>query len=91
MMQAETFVGSLAVALAIVSGAAALGPFRYGAKVRLIHLVRQRFGEWPARTFLALIALLLLVSGVMILRDLRPRFAVPLSGNADIGQDSGSR
>lgn len=91
MIQAETFVGSLAVVLAIVSAIAAMGPLRHASKLRLVQAVRTRFGELTARVFLALVASLLLASGIMILRDFRPHFAVPLSGNSRADQDSGSR
>ena len=91
MIHAETCVGSLAIILAILSGIAALGPIRHAANLRLIQAVRNRFGELPARAFMALVATLLLVAGVMILRDLRPQFAVPLTGTSGADYDAGNR
>lgn len=91
MIQAETFVGSLAIVLAVVAGLAALGPFRHIGQLRLVQAIRDRFGKLAARIFVAVIASLLLTSGIMILRDLRPQFAVPLTGNSRSDQDSGSR
>jgi hypothetical protein len=82
MIHPDTFVGSLAVCLAIATGYMALGPFRTPTKLRLVAMIRNRYGDIAARVFVALVASLLLVAGVMILRDFRPGFAAPLTGKS---------
>lgn len=90
MIQAETFVGSLAIVMAIAMGATALGPIQSVPMLRLVRTVRDKFGESAARLFLVAIAALLLTSGVMILKDFRPKFAAPLSGTNGIDRKSTS-
>lgn len=80
MNQAETFVGSLAVLMAVAAGVTAICPRHRLPPLRMINLVKDKFGEPTARVFLVVIASLMLISGVMILRDYRPRFAAPLTG-----------
>jgi putative copper export protein len=82
MIQADTFVGALAIVLGIAIGATALTPATTRVQLGIAQSVRKRFGDVAARAVITLIATLLLVAGVMILRDLRPSFASPLGGNA---------
>jgi hypothetical protein len=82
MIQADTFVGLLAIALGIAIGVTALMPATTRVQLGIAQNVRKRFGDLASRTVIAMIATLLLVSGVMILRDFRPSFASPLGGNA---------
>ncbi len=82
-MHADTFVGTLAIGLAIATAGLAIGPMDTSANLRLVVAIRIRFGDLAARGFVAFVALLLLLLGLMILRDLRPRFATPLTGNSN--------
>ena len=77
MIQAETFVGSLAICLGIALGITALTSNQNSLSLRIVRAVRMRFGESAARAFVVLIATLLLLLGVMILRNMRPEFAAP--------------
>jgi uncharacterized membrane protein YphA (DoxX/SURF4 family) len=90
MIQAETFVGSLAIVMAIAIGATALGPIQSMPMLRLVRTVKDKFGDAAARLFLVVIAVLLLTAGVMILKDFRPKFAAPLSEINGIDRDSTS-
>jgi hypothetical protein len=88
MIQADTFVGSLAILLAIGIAVTAIYPTFPSERLAMVLAIRSRFGELAARSFVVLIALVLLCSGIMILRDLRPAFAAPLSGNAPRSEHS---
>jgi len=82
MIQPSTFVGSLAIFMAFAIGFSALGPIHRLQMLRAVKSVGNRFGEPGVRIFLALVASLLLVAGVMILKDLRPAFAAPQAGTS---------
>ena len=80
MIQADTFVGTLAIMLGIAIGLGAFLPLEPAASLRGVRTIQDRFGNSSARAFLAIVASVLLASGIMILRDLRPEFAAPMSG-----------
>jgi len=81
MIQADTFVGSLAIILGIAAGVAAFLPIEHSASLRGVRTIQDRFGNSSARAILAIVASVLLASGIMIVRDLRPEFADPVSGS----------
>ena len=91
MIQADTFVGTLAIVLAIGLCVTAFGPVKSNVHLRGVQAIRRRFGDAAGKTMVALIALLLLLSGVMILRDLRPSFASPAMGNSGARSDATPR
>jgi hypothetical protein len=91
MIQADTFVGTLAIVLAIGLCVTAFGPVKADVHLRGVQAIRRRFGDVAAKAVVALIALLLLLSGVMILRDLRPGFAAPAMGNSGARGDTTAR
>jgi hypothetical protein len=87
MLHPDTFVGSLAIALAVAIGLSAVRPSQVLTVSKSVTGVRSRFGEPGVRVFLVLVASLLLAAGVMILRDFRPSIAMPQAGSS--GSDSG--
>jgi len=87
MIRSEWFVGTLAIGLGAVIFVLAIRSFRTTLSLSIVGAVSERFGDAAARIFLAVIAALLLVTGVMILRDFRPAFAAPLS---DVSGPEGS-
>jgi hypothetical protein len=91
MIQADTFVGTLAIVLAIGLCVTAFGPVKSNVHPAGVQAIRRRFGDAAAKAVVAMIALLLLLSGVMILRDLRPSFAAPAMGNSGARSDATAR
>lgn len=78
MIQSETFVGGLAIVLAMAIASSAVGPWQFAYELRSIATIRERFGATVARGFLLVVAITLIACGVMILRGVRPRFANPM-------------
>ncbi len=76
-IQAEWFVGGLAIVMAsLVSwNALAFSPLFY--ELRTVSAVQNRYGRKAACGLLLGVSLVLLGAGVMILSDIRPAYAVP--------------
>lgn len=77
MNQADTFVGALAILLSVAIGCTAFLPKASRIQLGIATRIRTRYGELAARAVVAMIAGLLLASGIMILRDFRPSFTAP--------------
>lgn len=77
----QIFVGSLAVTLALVAGAAAAGPWQKPYQLRSVRAVRRRWGKSAARALLLLVAAVLLAAGTGILLGVRPSYALPNGGD----------
>ncbi len=73
----EPLVGSLAILIAMVSLAIAVGPWARPYELRSVHAVRSRFGKPAARGIWILVAAASLASGMAILSGFRPGYAVP--------------
>ncbi len=89
MIAPDTFVGWLAIALAICLVLTLFTNREITSRLRLANSIRQRFGELAARTFLMMVAMVLLVAGWMILQDLRPSYASPNVDSDGLDQDAG--
>lgn len=71
----EPLVGSLAIFVALVSIAIAVGPWSRPYELRSIRAVHRRFGKPVARGVWLLVAAASLTSGLAILSGYRPGYA----------------
>ena len=74
----EGLVGSLAIIIAIVAAAIAVGPWTQPYRLRTFSAISERFGKPVARGVWVAIAVALLTSGLAILTGLRPSYADPV-------------
>ncbi len=77
IIQADTFVGSLAIGLGVVLAGLSIRSQDALSQLTLVKRIQQRFGRGAARAVITVLAVLLCITGVLILRDIRPSFAVP--------------
>lgn len=82
----EPLVGSIAIVVALVAGAIAVGPWTEPYRLRTFSMICQRFGKPVARGVWVAIALALLTSGLAILTGMRPSYADP-THRSDFSQD----
>ena len=73
----EQFVGTLAIVLAIISLAIAVGPWTAPYRLRTFSALTNRFGKPVARGVWVVIALASLTAGWAILAGVRPSYADP--------------
>lgn len=73
----EPLVGSIAIAIALISVVIAVGPWQEPYQLSTFSAISNRFGKTAARWAWVLVALALLTSGLAILTDLRPGYAHP--------------
>ena len=73
----QIFVGTLALTMAVVAGAAAAGPWQQPYQLRAVRQVRRRWGKTAARGLLLLVAAVMLAAGAGILCGVRPSYALP--------------
>jgi hypothetical protein len=73
----EPLVGSLAIVVALVAAAIAVGPWTEPYRLRTFSAICRRFGKPVARGVWIAIAIALLTSGLAILNGLRPSYADP--------------
>jgi len=77
-MQAdEIFVGAIALVIGAMALSASLGWWHQPFRVRAIMAIQERWGGVAARIVLGCIAVGMLASGVAILLDARPGYALP--------------
>jgi hypothetical protein len=81
----EPLVGSLAIVVALVAAAIAVGPWTQPYRLRTFSAISHRFGKPIARGVWVAIAVALLTSGFAILSGLRPSYADP-AHRADLDQ-----
>ncbi len=91
MIQTDTFVGTLAVGLAILVFGHAIKPSIVVSQLRISQSIEHRFGGGAARLFLVGVASLIFIAGLMILRDIRPGFAAPGISNSTVGRADQNR
>lgn len=77
MISVEFFVGCLAIVLAIIALASALGPWSLPYRSRSMTSICERYGKKAARLTWLLIAIISGASGVSILNEIRPVSVVP--------------
>lgn len=77
MISDEFFVGCLAIVLAIIAMAIALGPWSLPYRSRSMTSICERYGKKAARLVWLLIAIVSAASGVSILNEIRPAYAAP--------------
>ena len=73
----EPLVGSLAIVVAIVAAAIAVGPWTQPYHLRTFSAISQRYGKPVARGLWVAIAVASLTAGLAILTGLRPSYADP--------------
>jgi hypothetical protein len=73
----EPFVGSLAIIMAIVAAAIAVGPWNRPYQLRSFSALSQRFGKSVARGVWVAIAVAALTLGFAILTGQRPSYTHP--------------
>ncbi len=73
----EHFVGSLAIIVAVIAAAVAVGPWSQPYRLRTFSAISQRFGKPVARGVWVAIAVASLTAGFAILSGLRPSYADP--------------
>lgn len=74
----EPFVGSLAIIIAILAVAIAVGPWTQPYRLKTISAVSERFGKPVARGVWIAIAVASLTAGLAILTGKRPGYADPV-------------
>jgi hypothetical protein len=72
----EILVGCVAITLALISLAIAIGPWDKPYQLGSVSAIHRRFGKFAARIFWVVLALASFSSGVIILSGLRPSYAV---------------
>ena len=73
----EPFVAAVAIIIAIVAAAIAVGPWNQPYRLRTFSAIRQRFGKSVARGAWIAIAVAALTAGLTILTGLRPSYTHP--------------
>lgn len=73
----EPLVGSLAIIIAIVAAAIAVGPWSEPYRLRTFSAISQRYGKPVARGVWIAIAVASLTAGFSILTGVRPSYADP--------------
>ena len=73
----EPFVGTLAIIIAIIAVAIAMGPWTQPYQLRSIAAIDRRFGKPVARGVWVAIAVTLFATGCAILSGTRPSYAQP--------------
>ena len=73
----DSFVGVLAIILAIASTAVSVGPWDSPYQLRTIASVKRRFGKSVARIVWLVVAVASLTAGMAILSGVRPPYATP--------------
>ncbi len=73
----EPLVGSVAILIAIVAAAIAVGPWTEPYRLRTFAAICRRFGKPVARGVWVAIAVALMSAGIAILSGLRPSYADP--------------
>jgi membrane associated rhomboid family serine protease len=73
----EPLVGSLAIVIAVVAAAIAVGPWTEPYRLRTFSAISQRYGKPVARGVWIAIAIASLTSGFAILAGVRPGYADP--------------
>ena len=74
----EPLVGSLAIVIAIVAAAIAVGPWSQPYRLRTFSAISQRYGKPVARGVWIAIAVASLTAGFAILTGVRPSYADPV-------------
>ncbi|MCC9644940.1 hypothetical protein LOC71_21905 [Rhodopirellula sp. JC740] len=77
MIQDDTLVGGVALCIAAICTAIAIGPWTAPYQVRSIASIQKHYGAVAARGAWLLIAILSAISGVAILNGIRPSYASP--------------
>jgi|TARA_A100000171_G_C2111536_1_gene135307 hypothetical protein len=73
----DTLVGSLALLIAAITTAIAIGPWMAPYQIRSIAAIQKHYGLLVARCAWLLIAFLSAVCGAAILNGIRPTYASP--------------
>lgn len=73
----EPLVGAVAIVLAVIAAAIAVGPWSQPYRLRSFSAITQRFGKPVARGIWVAIAVASLTAGLAILTGIRPSYAVP--------------
>lgn len=73
----EPLVGSIAIIIAVLALAAAVGPWSQPYRLRTFSAITQRFGKPVARGVWVAIAIASLTAGFAILAGVRPSYADP--------------
>jgi hypothetical protein len=74
----QFLVGGLAIGLAVIALASAIGPWSWPYRSRSMKAVCERHGKGVARLIWLLIAVITGASGVSILSEVRPGYAAPI-------------
>lgn len=73
----EPLVGSLAIIMAVVAAAIAVGPWSQPYRLRTFSAISERYGKPVARGVWIAIAVASLTAGFAILTGVRPSYADP--------------
>jgi len=76
-MTDEFFIGCLALMVATIAIAIALGPWTRPYRIGSVARVENRFGKPAARSVWLIVAIIAAASGSAILTGLRPGYAAP--------------
>ncbi len=72
----EPFVATVALGLAIIAAAVAVGPWKQPYQLRTIAAVSHRFGKSVARVVWVVVAVTMFATGLAIIHGVRPTYAV---------------
>ncbi|QDV65337.1 hypothetical protein [Crateriforma conspicua] len=86
MSYGDSLVGGIALVLAVVAAAVALGPWQVPFQLRSVRAVDERFGRTAARTMVMLVAAMCFVASVSILNGIRPSYATPQSQRSPVNR-----
>ena len=73
----ETFVGALAIILAIISTVIAVGPWDAPYQLKTVSLIAERYGKSAARGFWVVVAIATFAAGLAIVSGTRPAYVSP--------------
>jgi hypothetical protein len=73
----EPLVAGVAIALALIAAAVAIGPWNVPYRLRTIDAVSHRYGKPVARVVWVVVAVTMFATGLAIISGVRPTYAVP--------------
>lgn len=73
----EPLVAALAIGMALIAAAIAVGPWNGPYRLRSIDAVSNRFGKPAARAVWIAVAVTMFTTGLAIIKGVRPTYAIP--------------
>lgn len=79
----EPFVAAVAIGIALIAAAIAVGPWAGPYRLRTIDAVGNRYGKLAARAVWVALAVTMFAAGLAIINGVRPTYAIPVQDTTD--------